>query len=192
MTNTEKKIELLSNIEQNVISCVKCDLCFERNHVVFGEGNPNAETMWIGEGPGAEEDATGKPFCGRAGKLLTKWIEAISLTRKDVYISNICKCRPPNNRNPKPEEVQFCIPYLKEQINIIQPKVIVILGAVALKSLFQDSSLGIMQRRGQWREYNGVPVMPTYHPAFLLRQMIKNNKDAVVSDLALVVDKLKK
>lgn len=185
------KFEELEVVKKEVMGCIKCDLCFERNVIVFGEGNENADIMFLGEAPGKSEDETGRPFVGRAGKLLGKWLEDVGMSRQDIYIANICKCRPPNNRNPKSDEVQSCISFLHRQIDIIKPKVIVLLGAVALKSLFQDDSLGIMKNRGNWMSYKDIPVMPTYHPAFLLRQMSENNKSAVKSDFKLIIKKLK-
>jgi len=148
--------------------------------------------MLVGEGPGSSEDQTGHPFVGRAGQLLSKILKWVDLERKDIYICNIVKCRPPNNRNPKPKEVEACIGYLDRQIEIIEPKAIVLLGAVALKALFKDNSLSIKRNRGNWREYKNIPVMPTFHPAFLLRQMTEENKNAVKNDLNLVIKKIEK
>ena len=186
------KIEALKKLEEQVQNCIDCSLWLTRNKIVFGERNLDADIMVIGEAPGQTEDQEGKPFCGRAGVLLNKWFEYIHLNRKDVYILNIIKCRPPNNRDPQPSEVQSCISYLHNQILIIQPKVIILLGAVALKSLFQDNTLGIMKNRGIWREYQNISVMPMYHPAFLLRQGSEINKNKVKNDLNLIVEKLKK
>jgi len=147
--------------------CQKCPLCTSRKNVVFGEGSPNADLMFIGEGPGYDEDQQGRPFVGKAGDLLTKMITAMQFTREQVYIANIVKCRPPKNRNPLPEEAAVCLPYLQRQIELIQPKVIVILGAVPLKYLLNKT--GITRLRGQWDSYNNIKVMPTFHPAYLLR-----------------------
>ena len=135
--------------------------------MVFGEGNPHAELMFIGEGPGMDEDKQGRPFVGAAGQLLDKMIIAMQYKREDVYIANIVKCRPPDNRNPEEDEAAQCLPYLKRQIELVSPKVIVVLGAVPLLRLLGKT--GIMKLRGQWDEYNGIKVMPTFHPAFLLR-----------------------
>jgi len=157
-------LEELNNAAQ---SCQKCPLCKSRKNVVFGEGAPNADLMFIGEGPGYDEDQQGRPFVGKAGELLTKMITAMQFTREQVYIANIVKCRPPKNRNPLPEEAAACLPYLQRQIELIQPKVIVILGAVPLKYLL--NKVGITRLRGQWDSYNGIKVMPTFHPAYLLR-----------------------
>jgi len=186
----EEKIQKLNN---KIAQCTKCDLREGCIQPVPGGGNLDANIFFVGEGSGKEEDEQKKVFCGRSGKLLNTWIKKeLFMRREDVFIANISKCRPPNNRNPKPAEVESCIPYLKAQIDIVQPKVIVLLGAVALKALFKNDKLGIMRCRGEWREYNGMPVMPTYHPAFLLRQMSERNKNAVKYDLSLVLEQFKK
>ncbi len=148
--------------------CTKCRLAGTRTNVVFGVGNPNADLMFIGEAPGRDEDLKGEPFVGRAGQLLTDIIKAMKLTRDDVYIANVIKCRPPENRNPEPDELDACRPFIRRQVELIQPKVIVTLGRFALQSL-TEKAYGITSVRGQWLEYNGVKVMPTYHPAYLLR-----------------------
>ena len=148
--------------------CTKCRLAGTRTNVVFGVGNPNADLMFIGEAPGRDEDLQGEPFVGRAGQLLTDIIKAMKLTRDQVYIANVIKCRPPENRNPEPDELDACRPYIRRQVELIQPKVIVTLGRFALQSLL-EKSYGIMSVRGTWLDYNGVKVMPTYHPAYLLR-----------------------
>ena len=149
-------------------ACMKCGLGRTRTNMVFADGNPHAELMFIGEGPGADEDATGVPFVGRAGELLSRMIAAMTFDRKtETCIANIVKCRPPGNRNPADDEAAACMPYLKRQIGMVNPKVIVLLGAVPLLYLFNLK--GIMKLRGHWLDYNGIPVMPTYHPAFLLR-----------------------
>jgi DNA polymerase len=149
-------------------ACMKCGLGRTRTNMVFADGNPHAELMFIGEGPGADEDATGVPFVGRAGELLSRMIAAMTFDRKtETCIANIVKCRPPGNRNPADDEAAACMPYLKRQIAMVNPKVIVLLGAVPLLYLFNLK--GIMRLRGHWLDYNGIPVMPTYHPAFLLR-----------------------
>jgi uracil-DNA glycosylase family 4 len=149
-------------------NCTRCKLHKGRNKIVFGDGSPKAELVFIGEGPGADEDMQGLPFVGRAGKLLTQMIEAMGLQRKDVYICNVVKCRPPQNRAPEPDEVETCSPYLLRQIDVINPKVLVCLGAVAAKTLLQTTK-GITQFRGQWLEWRGRKLMATYHPAYLLR-----------------------
>ena len=149
-------------------ACMNCGLGRTRTNMVFADGNPHAELMFIGEGPGADEDATGVPFVGRAGELLSRMIAAMTFDRKtETCIANIVKCRPPGNRNPADDEAAACIPYLKRQIAMVNPKVIVLLGAVPLLYLFNLK--GIMKLRGRWLDYEGIPVMPTYHPAFLLR-----------------------
>lgn len=147
--------------------CRLCRLCETRTHVVFADGNEHAELMFIGEGPGADEDAQGIPFVGKAGQLLTKMIAAMQFRREEVYIANIVKCRPPENRNPMDDEMAACLPYLQRQIELVRPKVIVLLGSVALKGLLNRS--GIMRMRGHWLDYRGIMVMPTFHPAYLLR-----------------------
>jgi len=148
--------------------CTKCRLAGARTNVVFGVGNPNADLMFIGEAPGRDEDIKGEPFVGRAGQLLTDIIKAMKLTRDDVYIANVIKCRPPENRNPEPDELDACRPFIQRQVELIQPKVIVTLGKFGLQSLTQKA-YGISAVRGQWLDYNGIKLMPTYHPAYLLR-----------------------
>jgi DNA polymerase len=165
------------------LQCRICPLCQTRTNVVFGEGNPNADLMFVGEGPGYDEDQQGRPFVGKAGELLTKMINAMQFSRQDVYIANIVKCRPPKNRNPLPEEAAACIPYLKRQIELIKPKVIVVLGAVPLKYLLDKT--GITRQRGQWDSYNNIQVMPTFHPAYLLRN--PEAKRETWSDLQMVM-----
>ena len=148
--------------------CTKCRLAGGRTNVVFGVGNPNADLMFVGEAPGRDEDLKGEPFVGRAGQLLTDIIKAMKLSRDDVYIANVIKCRPPDNRNPEPDELDACRPFIRRQVEMIQPKVIVTLGRFALQSLL-EKSYGITSVRGQWLDYDGIKVMPTYHPAYLLR-----------------------
>lgn len=149
-------------------NCTACRLAGTRTNVVFGVGNPNADLMFIGEAPGREEDLQGEPFVGRAGQLLTDIIKAMKLTRDDVYIANVVKCRPPENRNPEADELDACRPFLQRQVAMIQPKVIVALGKFGLQSL-TEKAYSISAVRGQWLEYNGIKLMPTYHPAYLLR-----------------------
>ncbi len=148
--------------------CTKCRLAGTRTNVVFGVGNPNADLMFIGEAPGRDEDLQGEPFVGRAGQLLTDIIKAMKLSREDVYIANVIKCRPPENRNPEPDELDACRPFIQRQIESIRPKVIVTLGRFALQSL-TGKSYSISSVRGQWLEHEGVKLMPTWHPAYLLR-----------------------
>jgi len=158
----------VDDLNKQICNCVKCSLGHTRTKFVFGVGNPKATFMLVGEAPGADEDAQGEPFVGRAGQLLNKILEAINFKREDVFIANILKCRPPNNRNPLPEEVELCIPYLKKQIELIRPKVILCLGLVAAQNLLgTKESLGRL--RGKQLIFAGTPVMVTYHPAALLR-----------------------
>ena len=158
----------LDNIRQQLRKCTRCRLHEGRNNVVFGEGDPHAALVFVGEGPGKEEDLQGKPFVGRAGELLTRIIEAIDLTREKVYIANIVKCRPPNNRDPKPDEIQTCFPFLIRQLETIKPRIICALGTFAAQTLLGTEER-ISALRGRFHEYQGAKIMPTYHPAFLLR-----------------------
>jgi DNA polymerase len=158
----------LLKVREDLGECTRCKLHSTRHKIVFGDGNPKAELIFVGEGPGADEDAQGLPFVGRAGKLLTQMIEAMGLQRKDVYICNVVKCRPPENRQPEEDEVSTCSPFLLRQIDVIAPKVIVCLGAVAAKTLLQTNR-GISQFRGEWLEFRGRKLLATYHPAYLLR-----------------------
>ena len=158
----------LAALAETVAGCTRCRLSEGRSKVVFGSGNPNAELMFIGEGPGAEEDRQGLPFVGPAGELLTRIIQAIEMRREDVYIANVVKCRPPGNRDPEPDEAAACRGYLERQIELVRPRVIVALGRIAAQTLLgNDSPIGRM--RGQWYQVKGVPTMVTYHPAALLR-----------------------
>lgn len=152
-----------------VSSCRRCILCEERHNTVFGEGDIHAELMFVGEGPGQDEDRTGRPFVGRAGQLLDKMITAMTYRREEVYIANVVKCRPPRNRVPSPDEALACIGYLRRQIELVRPKVIVALGGTALSFLLGESA-SITRMRGNWMTFEGIPVMPTFHPAYLLRQ----------------------
>jgi uracil-DNA glycosylase len=181
------KADLLKAIADRAEACSSCSLREGRNKCVPGEGNPDARVIWLGEAPGATENETGHPFCGRAGKLLDNIIISIGLKREDVYIVNICKCRPPNNRKPTPEEMAACIPFLKEQIEIIRPEVIVAMGATAVEGLL-GPGLGITKRHGNWEEFNEIPVMVTFHPSALLRK--KEWKDLAWYDLQSVKEKL--
>jgi len=158
----------LLKTREDLGECTRCKLHSTRHKIVFGDGNPKAELIFVGEGPGADEDAQGLPFVGRAGKLLTQMIEAMGLQRKDVYICNVVKCRPPENRQPEEDEVKSCSPFLMRQIDAIAPKVIVCLGATAAKTLLQTNR-GISQFRGEWLEFRGRKLLATYHPAYLLR-----------------------
>jgi uracil-DNA glycosylase family 4 len=159
----------LDEVRRELGDCQRCKLCSTRKNIVFGVGNPRAELVFVGEGPGADEDDQGIPFVGKAGQLLTKMIEAMGFQRDDVYICNVVKCRPPGNRNPEPDEIEACEPFLKAQLASIQPKAIVALGKFAAQTLLRDAT-PITRMRGKWREYEGIPLMPTFHPAYLLRQ----------------------
>ncbi len=172
----------------------KCDLCAElvnyRNNIVFGAGNPNAEVLFVGEAPGRDEDIQGIPFVGRSGRLLTDIIEkGMKISRDDVYIANILKCRPPNNRDPLPNEEKNCTPFLNKQIDIIQPKVIITLGRYAAQYLL-NTTVAIGKLRGNFHDYKGIPVMPTYHPAYLIRNYSKDNRLKVWNDIRQVVELL--
>jgi uracil-DNA glycosylase len=162
------KDDTLLKIREDLGECTRCKLHKGRNKIVFGDGSPKAQLVFVGEGPGADEDMQGLPFVGRAGKLLTQMIEAMGLQRSDVYICNVVKCRPPENRAPEPDEVATCSPYLMRQIDAIHPKVIVCLGATAAKTIL-NTTRGISQFRGEWLEWRGHKLMATYHPAYLLR-----------------------
>lgn len=158
----------LSDLNELICNCLKCDLGKTRTKFVFGVGNPNADAMLIGEAPGAEEDKQGEPFVGRAGKLLNDILKAINLSREEVYIANILKCRPPGNRDPLPNEMETCIPYLSKQVELIKPKVILCLGRIAANGLL-NKKLPLSALRESTHEFNGIPVFVTYHPAALLR-----------------------
>ena len=177
----------LEHLCETVRNCRNCPLCETRLNAVPGEGDPHARLMFIGEGPGADEDRQGRPFVGAAGQLLDKMIAAMQFRREEVYIANIVKCRPPRNRAPMPEEARACIGYLEHQIRMINPEVIVLLGATAAHFLLEREE-GIMRLRGRWLEYQGIPVMPTFHPAFLLRQ--ESAKREAWEDLKQVMRRL--
>lgn len=177
----------LDALAAEISGCRKCPLHATRTHTVPGQGNgKRPEVMFIGEAPGADEDEQGLAFVGRAGQLLTKMIEAMGYTRDEVFIANIAKCRPPDNRPPTPEEMETCIPYLKQQVAVIQPKVIVALGATAVQGLVNRT--GISKLRGNWLDYQGIPLMPTFHPAYLLRN--PPAKREVWADLQAVLKRL--
>jgi uracil-DNA glycosylase family 4 len=192
----EAKAAAFAELRQRATACVRCpNLAAARKNVVFGVGDINAQLMFIGEAPGADEDDQGEPFVGKAGQLLTRIIRTMGLTRELVYIGNILKCRPDTpgqaagNRKPTPEEMQTCIPYLHEQIDLIRPRVIVALGATAVEGLL-GKTIGITKLRGQWRAYRGIPLMPAYHPAYLLRNQALSEKRRVWEDMLQVMEKL--
>jgi uracil-DNA glycosylase len=192
------KAELLAPIRERVRVCTKCaHLACSRTQTVFGVGNPDAELMFIGEAPGADEDRQGEPFVGRAGQLLTRIIDTMGLRREEVYIANILKCRPDTprgsfgNRPPTPLEMQTCRPYLVEQIDIIQPKVLVALGAVAVEGLLGTRAT-MRELRGRWHSYSGAPLMITYHPAYLLRNQAPSEKRKVWEDMLQVLERLER
>jgi len=160
--------QTLAAVREELGDCRRCPLCKTRNNLVFGEGNPRAELVFVGEAPGADEDRQGQPFVGKAGQLLARIIVAMGLQRQDVYICNILKCRPPDNRNPRPEEIAACEPFLIRQIQAIRPKIICALGTFSAHTLLK-TDVPISVLRGRFQRYQGIPLMPTYHPAYLLR-----------------------
>jgi uracil-DNA glycosylase family 4 len=176
--------DTLERIREDIGDCTRCRLHKQRNRIVFGAGNPRAQLVFIGEGPGHDEDIQGLPFVGRAGKLLTQIIEAMGLQREDVYICNVIKCRPPENRTPQPDEVATCSPFLLRQLNVIAPRAIVCLGAVAAQALL-GTNQSISRFRGQWFDFRGTRLLATYHPAYLLRN--PNAKGEVWDDLKKVM-----
>jgi len=193
-----EKAAAFAELRQRAMACVKCPhLASSRRNVVFGVGSTNADLMFVGEAPGMDEDEQGEPFVGKAGQLLTKIIQTMGLQRGDVYIANILKCRPDTpgqtagNRKPTPEEMQTCIPYLHEQIDLIRPRVLVALGATAVEGLLGKTA-GITRLRGNWHVYRGIPLMPTYHPAYLLRNQALSEKRRVWEDMLQVMEKLAK
>lgn len=167
--------------------CRRCKLAGGRTTLVFGVGNPQAELVFVGEGPGADEDREGEPFVGKAGQLLTKMIQAMGYQREQVYIANVVKCRPPGNRNPEPDEIEACEPFLRAQLAAIRPRVVVALGKFAAQTLLRDTT-PITRLRGRWREYEGIRLMPTFHPAYLLRS--PEEKKKAWEDLQLVMKEL--
>ncbi len=177
----------LGKLRNHIGDCIRCKLHVNRQNIVFGEGDPNAELVFIGEAPGREEDMEGRPFVGEAGRLLTRIIKAMGLDRGDVYICNIVKCRPPRNRDPEPDEIEACLPFLKAQIRIIQPKVICTLGRIAAQSLL-GKDFKITRQRGDWHSYMGIPLMPTFHPAYLLRN--PSQKRVVWEDIKKIMERL--
>ncbi len=167
--NPAERLGTLSAIAARIAACRQCGLHALRTNTVPGQGNPAPAILFVGEGPGADEDLQGLAFVGKAGQLLTKMIAAMGFSREEVFIANVVKCRPPGNRPPEPAEMACCLPFLREQIACLQPRVIVALGSTAVKGLLGADVVGITKLRGQWREFGGIPLMPTYHPAYLLR-----------------------
>ena len=167
--------ENLIEVDEEVKKCNKCQLCLNRTNTVFGVGNPDADVMFVGEGPGADEDQEGIPFVGKAGKLMNQAFIGLGISREKIYISNIVKCRPPNNRTPFKEESQACLNYLRNQVMIVKPKIIVLLGNTALKNILGEE-YNITNMRGEWIEKKGIMYMPTFHPAALLRDENKKNQ----------------
>lgn len=186
MPDNDMALLQLKELVEEVTNCTKCPLAQSRTHVVFGEGNLHARLMFVGEGPGKDEDLQGRPFVGRAGQLLDAMLEAIDIKRAEVYITNIVKCRPPNNRVPAPAEARACLPYLRNQVAIVKPKIIVCLGATAAKYII-DPNFKITQQRGQWIERKGYYIIATFHPAAILRDPSK--KKPAWEDFILIKEK---
>jgi len=191
------KTAAIDRLRERTLACDKCShLVRSRRNVVFGVGSIDADLMFVGEAPGVEEDAQGEPFVGQAGQLLTRIIETMGLSRESVYIANVLKCRPDTagrrfgNRKPTPQEMVACHPYLMEQIRMIRPKVIVALGATAVEGLMGLSAVAITKHRGQFREFGGIPVMPTYHPSYVLRNQSPRVKRQIWEDMLLVMERL--
>lgn len=177
--------ERFRNLMERINNCRRCGLASTRNCAVPGEGGNASRIFFVGEGPGAEEDRQGRPFVGRSGQLLDKILAAVSLSRNDIFITNIVKCRPPGNRDPRSEEVIACWPYLEEQISILKPRVIVTLGAPAARTLL-DTDTGIGRLRGRFHDYQGIPLLPIYHPAYLLRSYTMENRKKVWEDMKML------
>ena len=188
-TSSALQAESLDDLRAAIGDCQRCKLCSGRTHIVFGVGNPRAKLMFVGEGPGRDEDLKGEPFVGRAGQLLTDIItKGMGLKREDVYICNVVKCRPPENRNPEPDEVAACEPFLKKQIDIVRPQIIVGLGKFAVQTLL-NSKMPIGKLRGTWASYHGIKLMPTFHPAYLLRNPA--DKKLVWEDIKKVIQEMR-
>ncbi|MBI5574753.1 MAG: uracil-DNA glycosylase [Deltaproteobacteria bacterium] len=187
VSKTSPTGEALDDIRRELLECGRCPLCDGRRNLVFGVGDPHARLMFVGEGPGQEEDRQGEPFVGAAGRRLNQWIARLGLARKDVYIANIVKCRPPDNRAPLPAEAAACIPFLKRQIRAIRPDVLCALGSVAMQYLL-DTNEKITRVRGKWRQFEGIPVLPTYHPAYILRNQTRESE--VFADFDLLAERL--
>ena len=180
--------EALCQIAERISACTQCTLCEQRQNTVPGQGTKNPDLLFIGEGPGAEEDRQGLAFVGKAGDLLTRMITVMGFSRDEVFIANVVKCRPPGNRNPNPQEMAACMPYLEEQIDVLKPKVIVALGATAIKGLLGDELVSITRIRGSWMQFKGIDLMPTFHPAYLLRN--PDAKKDVWKDLQKVLQRI--
>lgn len=180
--------ETLEEIRSELADCRRCPLCAGRNNIVFGVGNPHARLVFVGEAPGREEDEKGEPFVGEAGRLLDRILFAMGMQRSDVYICNVEKCRPPQNRDPLPEEIEACEPYLRRQLAAINPRIIVALGRFAVQTLLRDQS-PLNRLRGRWHSYEGIALMPTYHPAYLLRNPA--GKKDVWEDMKQVMRRLR-
>jgi len=176
-------------LEESIINCTKCKLCENRTNIVFGEGKKDTKIMFIGEGPGADEDKDGIPFVGKAGKLMDQALIGLGIKREELYITNIVKCRPPSNRNPEQDELEACLNYLRNQVILIKPQIIVLLGSIALKNIL-GNEYSITSSRGKWIERKGIYYMPTWHPAALLRD--ENKKIEFWRDLKEVKDKINK
>lgn len=176
------------DLEKSIINCQKCKLCKQRQNIVFGTGNKEADIMFIGEGPGADEDRLGEPFVGRAGKLMNMAFDVVGIKREEVYIANVVKCRPPGNRNPEDDEANSCLDYLRNQVILVKPKIIVLLGSVALKNIL-GKEYGITVSRGKIIEKKGIIYIPTWHPAALLRD--ENKKVDFIRDLQKVLNEYK-
>ena len=180
--------ETWEELEKSIINCNKCNLCNNRKNIVFGTGNKNTKIMFIGEGPGAEEDMKGEPFVGRAGQLMDMAFQAVGIKREEVYIANIVKCRPPANRNPEDDEAFVCLDYLRNQVMLVKPKIIVLLGDIALKNIL-GKEYGMTRARGKLIDKKGIKYLPTFHPAALLHDETK--KIDFINDLKLVLEQSK-
>jgi uracil-DNA glycosylase family 4 len=185
------------DLSRRAMGCQRCPhLAASRKHVVFGVGDIQAEILFVGEAPGADEDSVGEPFVGKAGELLTRIITAMGLTREKVYIANVLKCRPDTpgqfsgNRKPNPEEMETCLPFLQEQIELIQPKVMIALGATAIEGILGRSPIQVTKVRGQWMQFRNIPLMPTFHPAYLLRNESVSEKRKVWEDMLAVMERI--
>ena len=188
LSHDEKVARLVAMDSNEVRTCIKCRLCEKRTHTVFGEGDVDAKIFFIGEGPGENEDLSGRPFVGRAGQLLDKMILAMGLQREQVYIANVVKCRPPSNRVPALDEVATCTPYLERQLEIVRPWAIVTLGRPATAYMLNDAKLTMGKSRGRWFSWRGIRLMPTYHPSYVLRTYTPETRKAVWDDLRQVME----